>query len=153
MNEIRQNAEILLASWLKLYSTVWNERIVTGMTFNEAYICNLLLHRSKHREYPELTATDLCNLTGLLKSQMNKTLGEMDQKGYIIRTRSTEDRRVVYIKLSDTGAKAYNESHEKTMKIIDTLAVSLGNDGSLQTAEVLNHVADEMKSILREGTK
>lgn len=153
MNKTRQNAELLLASWLKLYSTVWNERIVTGMTFNEAYICNLLLHQSAHKEHAGLTATDLCALTGLLKSQMNKTLVEMEQKGYIIRTRSTSDRRAVYITLSQSGIKAYYESHEKTMKIMDTLAASLGDDDSLKTAAVLNNVAERMKSILREENK
>lgn len=146
MNETRQNAELILSSWLKLYSTVWNERIVTGMTFNEAHICNLLLGS----EQGGLTATDLCSLTGLLKSQMNKTLGEMEQKDYIVRTRSSSDRRVVRITLSPVGVKAYRESHEKTMKIMDSLASSLGKDGSRKTAETLNSAAEIMKQILRE---
>ena len=34
--------ERLLSAWLTLSSTLWNERIVTGMTFNEAFVCNLV---------------------------------------------------------------------------------------------------------------
>ena len=38
--------ERLLSAWLTLSSTLWNERIVTGMTFNEAFVCNLLPYLS-----------------------------------------------------------------------------------------------------------
>lgn len=150
MNKIRQNAELILSGWLKLYSTVWNERIVTGMTFNEAYICHLIIHNHKDES---ITATELCTMTGLLKSQMNKTICEMENIGYIKRTRSTDDRRVVYIKLTKKGIDAYHLSHEKTMLLMDALASSLGEEKSIQTAETLSLVADEMKTILKEGLK
>lgn len=149
MNKTRQNSEELLASWLNLYSTVWNERIVTGMTFNEAYICNLLLRCQSKSEH--ITATDLCSTTGLLKSQMNKTLSEMENKGYIFRTRSTTDKRVVYITISEAGKAAYLKSHEKTMVIMDELTLSLGEAESAKTAELLNLIAGKMNLILREG--
>ena len=48
--------ERLLSAWLTLSSTLWNERIVTGMTFNEAFVCNLL---SRQDAAQPLTATDL----------------------------------------------------------------------------------------------
>jgi DNA-binding MarR family transcriptional regulator len=92
-------------------------------------------------------------MTGLLKSQMNKTICEMENIGYIKRTRSTDDRRVVYIKLTKKGIDAYHLSHEKTMLLMDALASSLGEEKSIQTAETLSLVADEMKTILKEGLK
>lgn len=147
MKNTRQNSETLLAAWLKLYSAVWNERIVTGMTFNEAYICNLLLHGDG------ITATGLCETTGLLKSQMNKTLNEMENKGYILRTRSVKDKRVVYITLTEAGEAAYNLSHEKTMKVVDALTLALGEEATCATAASLSCAADKIKVVLREGIK
>ena len=47
MDSKRYAGEQLLSAWLTLSSTLWNERVVTGMTFNEAFVCNLLTHQAK----------------------------------------------------------------------------------------------------------
>ena len=96
--------ERLLSAWLTLSSTLWNERIVTGMTFNEAFVCNLL---SRQDAAQPLTASDLCQRTKLLKSQMNKVLSEMERKGYIQRIRSEKDKRQVLLHLTEAGQAAY----------------------------------------------
>ena len=57
----------LLDAWLNLTSTLWNTRLVTSMTFNEAHVLGILLRHSSS-ESP-MTATDLIRRTRLLKSQ------------------------------------------------------------------------------------
>ena len=64
----------LLDAWLSLTSTLWNTRLVTSMTYNEAHVLGLLLH---HQDRP-MTATDLIARTHLLKSQMNKLLTALE---------------------------------------------------------------------------
>ena len=140
----RKNAEKLLASWLRLSSTVWNERVVTKITFNEAFILHLLT-----RESSPLTATDLCSMTGILKSQMNKILREMEGKGFISRERSESDRRAVIISPLPEGVRAYEESHEITMRVMDDLAAFLGEEKTLETAAVLTSAANALKTILK----
>ena len=140
----RKNSEKLLESWLRLSSTVWNERIVTKITFNEAFILNLLT-RSKD----SITATDLCSMTGILKSQMNKILREMEEKGFIARERSESDRRAIIITPLPEGKRAYSESHEATMRVMDDLVTFLGEEKTLETASVINSAADALKSILK----
>ena len=102
--------EQLLSAWLTLSSTLWNERIVTGMTFNEAFVCNLL---SRQDAAQPLTATDLCQRTKLLKSQMNKVLSEMERKGYIQRIRSEKDKRQVLLHLTEAGQAAYAKGTQR----------------------------------------
>ena len=53
-------------------------------------------------------ARELSVTVGTLTIAMNS----LGKKGYVERTRGQEDRRVVYISLSERGKKAY-ESHEK----------------------------------------
>lgn len=53
-------------------------------------------------------ARELSVTVGTLTIAMNSLV----KKGYVERTRGQEDRRVVYISLSERGKKAY-ESHEK----------------------------------------
>jgi len=103
-NRIAQAGDTLLYAWLDLSSTLWNTRIVTSLTYNEAHIMGLLL-RFGSQEHP-LTATDLIRRTRLLKSQMNKILTSLEKSGYITRSRSEEDKRLVHIRLTDAGKTA-----------------------------------------------
>ena len=85
MDEKRVISEKLLDAWLSLSSTVWNRRVVSAMTFNEIFVCNLLRHQMEENPGARLTATDLCDKMRLFKSQMNKVLNSMEEKGYIKR--------------------------------------------------------------------
>ncbi len=70
--------ERLLCAWLRLTTVISNERVVTAMPYNEALICNIL---DQEADGVPLTATDLCEKTKMLKSQMNRTLNSMEKKG------------------------------------------------------------------------
>ena len=84
--------------------------MVTGMTFNEAVVCNHLLHQRQADPDHPLTATDLCEKTSLLKSQMNQVLSALEKQGYVVRSRSSSDRRQVELTLTDTGEAAYRQA-------------------------------------------
>ena len=103
MDEKRLAGERLLGSWLNLSSTVWNRRRVSGMTFNEVLVCGLLKRRMDTEPDKFYIATELCAETGLFKSQMNKLINSMEEKGLVTRLRSEKDRRFVYIKLTGEG--------------------------------------------------
>ena len=47
-------SEALLEGWLHMTSTIWNERLVTAMTYNESLVCNILY---KYRNIPEKAVT------------------------------------------------------------------------------------------------
>lgn len=91
----------LLSAWLSLTSTLWNKRLVSNLTYNEAHVMGILL-RKKSSGAP-CTATMLIQYTRLLKSQMNKLLTTLENKGYITRTRSSEDKRVIFIALTESA--------------------------------------------------
>ena len=62
----------LLAAWLSLTSTLWNKRLVSTLTYNEAHVLGILLRAEDTGR--DCTATTLIAQTRLLKSQMNKVL-------------------------------------------------------------------------------
>ena len=137
--------ERLLSAWLTLSSTLWNERIVTGMTFNEAFVCNLL---SRQDAAQPLTATDLCQRTKLLKSQMNKLLTTLEGKGFIRRARSEEDKRVVLIHLTDAGRAAYLAEHEHIAGILSQLIDTLGEDRARALTDGINEAVSALEHIV-----
>ncbi len=139
--------EQLLSAWLTLSSTLWNERVVTGMTFNEAFVCNLLSHQAQEAPDHPLTATDLCEHTRLLKSQMNKVLSEMEKKGYIQRLRSTKDRRQIFLRLTEEGQRAYDAEHAAITLILNRLIADIGEEKALRTAEAVTEIAQSLKKM------
>ena len=136
--------ERLLSAWLTLSSTLWNERIVTGMTFNEAFVCNLL---SRQDAAQPLTATDLCQRTKLLKSQMNKVLSEMERKGYVQRMRSETDKRQVLLRLTEAGQTAYAKEHSGISEILHRLVEDLGEEKALHAADIVEEITQSLEKI------
>lgn len=139
--------ERLLSAWLTLSSTLWNERIVTGMTFNEAFVCNLLKRQAECAPEQPLTATDLCERTRLLKSQMNKILSEMERKDYIRRSRSDRDKRQIFLELTEQGRDAYAREHEGITAILSALVDDLGAEKVLSIAESVDEVSCSLQKL------
>lgn len=53
------------------------------------------------------TAADLCRLLQYDTGSMTRMLDRLEEKGVICRERSQEDRRVVFIKLTEQGTQLY----------------------------------------------
>ena len=143
---INKNEELLHA-WLRLCTTISNERITSDMPYNEALICNYL-YRTKMMCPDQIpTATDLCRFTKMLKSQMNRTLQCMEEKGIITRKRSEKDRRQIYVVLNEE-CSIYQKQHTKIMKIVDALMARLGTDNVDQIIPMFKKIADTADEVL-----
>ena len=134
----------LLDAWLSLTSTLWNTRLVTSMTYNEAHVLGLLLH---HQDRP-MTATDLIARTHLLKSQMNRLLTSLEARGHITRERAQEDRRRIEIRLTPQGEAAYREEHRGIDAILTRLLDRIGEERALHIAGEINTVIAALDDIL-----
>lgn len=123
----KQIEEALLDVWLDMALNIRGNRLVSGLSFNEIVICSIL-YRSRKVDMGMLTATDLGNRTKLLKSQLNKVLTMMEEKGLIERIRSEKDKRKVYLKLCEEMLPVYLKEHEKVMEIVHPVCVALGEE-------------------------
>lgn len=127
--------EELLFVWLQLGNVIDNQRLVAELPFNEALVCGLL-----SRSDVPLTASDLCNLTRILKSQMNAILCSLEQKGLIKRQKSQNDRRQIELYLLPDGITRYNASHQKTLRLVDLLIQSVGEENIRTLIPLLKQV-------------
>lgn len=144
-------SEQLLESWLDISAIIRNDRIVNGLTFNETFICNILLRQKKKDDKIYLTAMDLCASTGILKSQMNRCLTSLEEKGLIERIRSEEDKRKVYIKFREENSRLYEEEHQHSLKIPNKLIQRMGEEKIEQIIGLLDEIIDTIKKISMEG--
>ena len=116
--------EKVLTSWLKMILSVDGEHLVSQLPYNEAVVCNLLLDNPDK----QMTATDLCGITKMQKSLMNRTLTSLESKKLIERIRSNEDKRLVLVKLVNDVNNIFMKQHEKTLKYVDKMVNRIGKD-------------------------
>lgn len=131
---MRELNERILDAWIELTTVINNERLVSEMPLNEALICRILYHNQEQ----EITATDLCSMTQMQKSQMNRTLMNMEKKKWIIRKRSDQDRRRILITLNREKIRAYREQHEHVLNIVNKLVERIGRENAEKTVELFN---------------
>ena len=139
----------LLSAWLSLTSTLWNKRLVSDLTYNEAHVMGILL-RKKSSDTP-CTATMLIQYTRLLKSQMNKLLTTLETKGYIVRTRSSEDKRVIFIALTEAGEAAYLTEHAHVEAIVSQLIAQIGEEKAQALTQGINETVAALEDILESS--
>jgi MarR family transcriptional regulator, lower aerobic nicotinate degradation pathway regulator len=76
----------------------------------------LLLHRDDVS-----TQRDLIRQTGSDKAGMVRTVEDLDKLGYLSRTRSTSDRRVADLRLTDQGRDAFHTAQRLAAAAADDL--------------------------------
>ena len=138
MTDRIQAGDKLLDAWLNLTSTLWNTRLVTSMTFNEAHVLGILLRHDS--DASPMTATDLIRRTRLLKSQMNKILTSLEKQGFISRNRASVDKRMIHIHLTQEGRYAYLNQHKGIEAILAILIERFGEERALSVAEDLREI-------------
>ena len=154
MDTQNQLKDALLESYIQVSMKLWNERAVRFMPYNEALICHLLrAHKRLHPDNPYLTMKHLCDTTGILKSQMNKTLNSLEESGLIIRERSTNDKRVVKITLNDNNNDIYEKEQEHISTIVTRIINRLGTERTYEAISIFNDIAEEMSLISKEFNK
>lgn len=141
-------SEDLLLTWLQLGTVIDNQRLVTGMSFNEAMVCGLLL-RAQTAGTPA-TASELCAQTRILKSQMNAILRALEEKGYLARQRSQTDQRQVQLRLLPAGIACYQESHRRTLALVDRLIQRIGQEKTEILIPLLRQVAANFEMMEKE---
>ncbi len=150
MDKDRQDKERMLAAWLRVTTSVSQVHQLRDLRYNEALICNILMKNEIEHPGRRLTATDLCRESHILKSQMNRTLQCMEEKGIIERQRSTEDRRRVYTRLRPDSV-IYERQHDQVRDTVGAIAARVGTDNVDQIVDMLNAISEAAEEVSRQG--
>jgi len=145
---LNQLHETLLSSWVRLSTAVVNNRVVTNMSYNESLVCRVLYENSIAEKHLEITATDLCEATHILKSQMNRILTSLESKNIITRIRSLKDKRQINIALNMDQAGLFKTQHEHIIKLIDTIIERIGIDTAKDAIRIFDTISDTAEELL-----
>lgn len=120
MNDLKLN-EAVLNTWVR-FEGIMRMTVMNGtLTHREFGVCNMIANSDE-----PITATDLCEKLAIDKSQMNRTLTKLEQSGIIIRERSADDRRRVYIGLNTENIGAYENMHKRAIDYTNAVISKLG---------------------------
>ena len=140
--------ESLLGAWLRLSIAINNSRVVSEISYNESLICNILYRNATESPEQNLTATDLCKETRILKSQMNRILTQLEKKNLITRERSAEDKRKVFVRLTSEQSNAYLRQHAQILELLDTIIDKLGEEQTKGVIRALNGISDVANEVI-----
>ena len=140
--------EQLLMAWLRLSSTINNERIVSNLSFNEALVCDVLYYRNMMGVEEQWTATDLCRLTHMHKTLMNRTLKSLEKKQIILREPDPTDKRKFFLGINPKKFQTFLEVHEETLKLVRNITKLIGQEETKAATESFHRVAEAVDSII-----
>lgn len=127
-------AELLCHAWLELALQVRQNRFLRNLQFNQMVICSILA------KAPDgMTAADLCRKTYLLKSQMNKELRTLEDKGLITRTINQEDRRKTIVRFVETTSpNLFTEERNHAFELFNHICEEMGPENARHLATLLS---------------
>ena len=141
-------AENVLKTWLNMTTIINNNKLTKEIPLNEALICRFLIQN----EGKDVTMSDLCHELMTLKSQMNKTLGNMEKKGLIYKERSKNDKRQVYVRFKKEALPLFEKQHQKIIDLVIRVIKDVGESEVKTLIEVFDKVANAAsKEIVKNG--
>ena len=90
--------------------------------------------------------SEIARRLSITVSTLTTNMNGLEKKGYIVRTRSVEDKRVVYVTLTEKGKKAFYHHRDFHRKMIRALVKDLNEEDM----EVLYRCLKNMNGFLEQ---
>lgn len=130
--------EELLLSWVRLSGIIKNNRITTGLKYNEAIIMLLLYSRYLKDGEGFTSVQDIIKETGMLKSLVNRTLGDLENKGLIVYTQGTRDRRTKFVKCVKEKLQIFLSVHNSSLAVSQNIIDIIGDEDAQTFIRIVN---------------
>ena len=140
--------EKVLNAWLKLSTVICNERMVSELPYNESLICGILHKNATEHPENKITATELCEKTKIQKSQMNRILNTLEEKGLIFRKRSEKDRRQVFVSMNMENAGVYERQHKNILRVVDDIVEKVGKEKAEEIIQLFTLISNKAKEVI-----
>lgn len=125
MNRNEPLGEALITAWVRLTSTLKNNRITQGLNYNEAIVMNIAYHAFKEDGEGLVSFKEIVNETKMLKSLVNRTIDSLVQKNLIERCTGA-DKRTRLIRPLKENLEEFLAVHEKSLRIAESIVKIIG---------------------------
>jgi DNA-binding MarR family transcriptional regulator len=99
----------------------------------------------------DISLSELSERIRAQNSTVTGIIDRMEREALVVRTRSTEDRRVVHIKLTDKGSKIARAIAVEPMEIFRGALESLSPAETRDLMKILTKIARRVQSIVKRN--
>jgi DNA-binding MarR family transcriptional regulator len=103
-----------------------------------------------HQNYPGVKVGELSEVVHTTKSATSKMLRSVEEKGYIERVFDKNDRRVVYVKLSEKGDKLVKDTLNTKREFAERTIQMLGEEDSKDLIRIMKKFYFAMEEVIAE---
>lgn len=137
-NNLQNN---LILSWVKLSGIIKNNRITTGLKYNEAIVMLILYSRYLKDGVGLVSVQDIIKETGMLKSLVNRTLGNLEQKGLIEYSIGASDRRTRTVKCVKEKLDVFLSVHNSSLGVSQSIIDIIGEQDTATFINIVDKLA------------
>jgi len=108
---------------------------------------------------PGVKISQLSRETAISMPGVSQTISTLEKLGYVERIASSKDRRLVYVKLTDTGRQLEDDVSKSCFQIYDEAATTLGEEDTQSLVLLLDKLAvafdqiDQQQGDLKENAE
>jgi DNA-binding MarR family transcriptional regulator len=108
---------------------------------------------------PGVKISQLSRETAISMPGVSQTISTLEKLGYVERIASSKDRRLVYVKLTDTGRQLEDDVSKSCFQIYDEAATTLGEEDTQSLVLLLDKLAvafdqiDQQQGGLKENAE
>lgn len=139
-NTVLQNNLIL--SWVKLSGIIKNNRITSALKYNEAIVMLAIYSRYLKDGVGLTSIKDIIKETGMLKSLVNRTLGELEKQGLIVFKQGVTDRRTKFVKCVKEKLDVFLLVHNSSLGVSKNIIDIIGEDD----AKVFINIVEKLQN-------
>ena len=91
--------------------------------------------------------SSIARLVGVTVGTLTIAMNNLVKKGYVIRTRSEKDRRVVLISLNEKGRRAYKRHEQFHLDMIQAMRQGLDDEQCRVLIQAMRNLRDHFKAV------
>lgn len=136
MTEIVERYERATYMINRRLSSKVREVLPSDITPEQLFILRYLKRNS------DVSSSELSDLLCVGKSTISSIINRMVNKGYVERIPSQEDRRVVYLSLTEEGERQHHSVEQDIYNIIQPYINKIGEKKAFEYIAVLEHITE-----------
>lgn len=144
------NEDIIL-SWVHLSALLKSSRITSGLAYNEAVVMLLLYNDFKSGGKGSLPFSKIVEETNMLKSQANRTVASLEQRGLVTKECSPKDKRALLISAIPERMQEFLAVHSNSLALADAICNIIGEEDARVFVRIVEKIVARAGDIRQEN--
>ena len=128
------------SSWIELFKFYNDQASKEGGTLSMAFV--LLTINEKYGS----PVTKIAPRMNIEPNSLSRILKSLEEKGYVLKRKNSEDKRKVYVSLTDSGLKLRDMASEKLFALEKVIKAKVSNSDLRSFFTVLDTISDILDS-------